>query len=277
MTPLLPEDDPEGFAALVHKVLREHGFDLAQYKPNYLRRRVAVRMRAIGATSYQGYLERMDESEFRLLHDRITIHVTEFFRDAEAFELLRKEVLPALGARLAREGAQEAWAWSAGCSTGEEPYSLAMMMDEALSPLGLAPRILATDIDQAVLEKARRGIYPAKDVRGLKEAWKRRYVHERADDRLEIDGALRRMVSFREHHLLAAPPPKGMDLILCRNVMIYFSKEQHQPLFSAFHKALNPGGILVLGKTESMMGRAREGFSCLSARERVYQRQETAL
>jgi chemotaxis methyl-accepting protein methylase len=181
-----------------------------------------------------------------------------------------------LGRRLAGQGALELRAWSAGCSTGEEAYSLAMLLEEAMPPLGLTPRILATDIDLPVLEKARRGLYPAKDARGLKEGWKCRYIHARDEGCLEIDESLRRRIRFQEHHLLASPPPMGLDLILCRNVMIYFSKDQHQPLFAAFHRALNPGGMLMLGKTESMMGRAREGFACLSARERVYQRQEAA-
>ncbi len=272
------QDEQAQFEALQDKIFADFGFDCRQYKSNYLKRRLAVRMRALGLRDYRDYgkvLDR-DPSEYPKLKDRITINVTEFFRDPEMYSFLEKEVLPALVERKRREAAGRPWtlnAWSAGCSSGEEPYSLGILLAERFR--GAAPgeafRVLATDIDQACLARAREGLYDRKSVEGLSAERGRSFFWPRGEG-LAVSEALRPSLRFQAHDLFSDPAPGKFDLILCRNVMIYFSKDQHQRLFEMFHQALRPLGCLVIGKTETMLGRMRDFFSCLSSRERVYQR-----
>jgi chemotaxis methyl-accepting protein methylase len=274
-----PEEEA-AFEALCKLILKAYGFDFGQYKANYLKRRVAVRMRAVGVKTFGEYhkILEADRGEWDRLHDRITIHVTEFFRDPEAFQYLETSVLPELAASVVARGDKVFRAWSAGCSTGEEVYSLGILLSETLK--GEAARLKlqleATDIDPACLETGRTAHYDLKAIERVKPDWQARWFRRQPGGiRVAVGDALKAVVRFQRHHLMVDPPLAGMDLILCRNVMIYFTRDQHQKVFEAFHRSLNPGGVLVIGKTESMMGKARELFTCLSARERVYRKIET--
>jgi len=267
-TPPGPEED---WTTLLEWVRRSRGFDGRHYKPNYLRRRVAARMRAVGVPSYGKYLERLrsDPSEGDALFARLTIHVTEFFRDPEVYHALVERVLDPLRSG---GGSREMKAWCAGCSTGEEPYSLALCLREwtARHP-GWDFRVLATDIDEASVHAARVGDYPAASVSRLDARRVSRWF-ERTPERVRPLGELKGRIEFRVHDLLGGWPDgwTGFDLVFCRNLLIYLGGAQQQVLYRRFHGAMREGAALVLGKTEALLGKARRLFECIDIPNRIY-------
>lgn len=266
----MPEPSAQDeFRALLDKIYRDTGLDCSRYKENYLKRRIGARMRAVAAESYAAYSRILDsqKEEYAKLKDRITVNVTEFFRDSDVYVYLRETLLPLLLSR-AQEEQRPLFLWSAGCSSGEEPYSLAMLLGE----LGVENySILATDIDELCLAKAKRGHYDAEAVH--------KSVHDNVTRWFKFDGedaqvldSLKSRVHFERHNLFADPPPGAMDLVLCRNVMIYFSRELQQRLLEAFHSALRPGGYFFPGKTETILGPVRSLYTSISVRARAFQR-----
>jgi chemotaxis protein methyltransferase CheR len=273
MLPAPPED--RGFDELKRRLIDMTGWDLGRFKEAYLRRRVATRVRATGSQDWQAYGEllKQDPQELEELRDRLTVNVTEYFRDTDFWAVLESDVLPALLEKAALSPRRELRIWSAGCSSGEEPYSLALLFLKAAQKQakGVRIRILASDIDEGVLARAKEGRYPAEALRLVPEPLRR--------DAFAEDGPgwraapwLRKAVAFRRLDLFSSPPPPGLDLVLCRNVMIYFSRDLQQRLLRAFHQALRPGGYFATGKTETVLGPARGGFQCTSARARIFQR-----
>ena len=266
-------EDEAGFAVLKASLIRITGWDLHRFKDNYLRRRVGARVRALGCQTWADYeaILGKDAGELERLKDRLTVNVTEFLRDSEVWTELSASVLPVLIEQAAKRPLRELRIWSAGCSSGEEPYSLAMLALEAVTASGkdVDVRVLASDLDPLVLERARQGRYPAAAVAALapklRETW-----FDRDGDGVRVKARLRETVSFRPLDLFSSPPPPHLDLLLCRNVMIYFSRELQQRLLRAFHQALRPGGIFVTGKTETVLGPARTVFQCVSARSRIF-------
>lgn len=250
------------------KVEREHGLALSSYKQPCLRRRLAVRMRARGVHGYAAYallLDRMPD-EYDLLLDALTINVTKFFRNPEAFALLRERVVPRLWA-----GAGPVTVWSAGCASGEEPYSIALLFAERarIGALNARLRIDATDLDPGALEALRRAEYPAAAVEHVPPALLERFFTPGPPYRL--DPVLARTVHPLVHDLTREPPPQPpYRLIVCRNVVIYFDRPTQERLFSRFADALAPGGLLMLGKVETMFGPARARFELEEPRERLF-------
>jgi chemotaxis methyl-accepting protein methylase len=268
-------DDLEGFEVLKARLVGLTGWDLNRFKENYLRRRVGTRVRALGCHSWAHYAEVLekDPSELERLRDRLTVNVTEFLRDPDVWEEIRELVLPALLDKAAGRPKRELRIWSAGCSSGEEPYSLAMLSREAARAQGkgVDVRVLASDLDAVVLQRAKDGRYPSAAFThvppALLKAW-----FEPEGDGYRAGPALRSAVNFRILDLFSTPPPPELDLILCRNVMIYFSRDLQQKLLRAFHQALRPGGVFITGKTETVLGPARTVFQSLSARSRIFER-----
>jgi chemotaxis protein methyltransferase CheR len=194
-----------------------------------------------------------DETALRKLKNLLTIKVTEFFRDRAQFELLRTKILPELLTRSNRLNI-----WSAGCSHGGEPYSTAILLDE-LSP-GVQHRILATDIDEPILSRAARGgPYHAPDVANVDGRHVLKYFRKEHDGYYVID-ELRKKVTFRQHDLLRDRFESGFDLIICRNVVIYFSDNAKKGLYGKFNSSLKEGGLLFIGATEALMDAAAMGF-----------------
>ncbi len=230
-------------------------------------------MRSLGIGSYQDYAAQLDllPEEYERLKDRITVNVTEFFRDEDVYAELSRELLPPLVKPPVFR------AWSAGCSSGEEAYSLAMLLARIKSGSpelsATAVSILATDIDEACLARARAAVYPA-EAAAKAAAWKVEGCLEQGPEEgtVRVRDSVKSMVSVQRHNLFADPPPCGFDLVLCRNVMIYFSRDLQQRLLEAFHKALAPGGLFLLGKTETILGPARQLFTSVSARTRAFRR-----
>ncbi len=269
------QEGDRDWQAILEWVLRARGFDGGQYKPNYLKRRVAVRMRTVGAATYGDYrriLER-DPREPDALLKRLTIHVTEFFRDPEVYRALEAKVLPALDSNDQSEtGRRPVRAWCAACSTGEEPYSLAMLLAEwsAACP-GRDFDILATDIDEVSIQTAQNGVYPEAAVASMEPDRVGRWF-TREKGHVRVSGSLARRVRFEVHDLLGTWSDgwTGFDLILCRNLLIYLGAGQQQILYSRFHSVLEPEGFLVLGRTEALLGRARRLYECVDIPNRFY-------
>jgi chemotaxis protein methyltransferase CheR len=261
------------FTALTVKIAADRGFGCASYKDKCLRRRIAVRMRARGVNTYAEYARVLDndQAEYDKLLDALTINVTKLFRNWETYTVLRDRVVPAL------------WAlpdpvlnvWSAGCSSGEEPYSLAALFHEHADRQGLGAlaerrvRVLGSDIDARSLQAAERGTFEESDFSETPPVLRQRYFAAEAP--FTIAPEVRRMVRFERRDLLAeAPPPGPHHLVCCRNVLIYFDRETQERLFQKFRDALAPTGFLVLGKVETLLGAARTRFAAVDGRERIF-------
>ncbi|HVZ81977.1 MAG TPA: protein-glutamate O-methyltransferase CheR [bacterium] len=262
------QEDPF-FRRILELLLRSKGFDGNHYKPNYIKRRIAVRMRAMEKGSFSEYyhLLQRDPKEMGRLLERLTIHVTEFFRDPEVFRSLRQTVLPLFAGNVNKN----IRVWCAGCSTGEEPYSLAILLQEWAPPLGMGFGILGTDIDPVSVRTAERAEYPVESVAKLpRDQVARWFVKE--GGHLRIARELRQKVQFRTHDLLGpwGPSMNEFQMIFCRNMLIYLTAVQQQGIYEGFHKALAPGGYLVLGLTETLLGPSRRFFKCVDIRHRIY-------
>jgi chemotaxis methyl-accepting protein methylase len=270
MTPMSPVED--GFVALTGKISRERGFGCASYKEKCLRRRIAVRMRARGVHTYADYARVLDGDprEYDLLLDALTINVTKFFRNWETFAAVERDVVPALFAR----DESRLRVWSAGCSSGEEPYSLAMLFHRWAGAAGkriARVSVLGTDIDRASLDAATLGHYAEHAFADTPPALRRRYFSLTAP--FSVAPEIRELVRFQRHDLLRDPPPEQpLHLVVCRNVVIYFDRATQEELFLRFHAALLPGAFLVLGKVETLLGASRSLFAPVDGRERIFRR-----
>jgi chemotaxis protein methyltransferase CheR len=271
---MISPDEPD-FVDLTRKISREVGLSLDAYKDKCLRRRIAVRMRASGVHSYieyQALLDR-DPQEYERLKDAITINVTRFYRNTETWDQVRSRLVPEICA----DAQGPIRAWSAGCSSGEEPYTLAVLIAEHLDAQGRPDQmglvtIDATDIDRQCLDRARTARYGRDALADVPAELVERYF-EPAGDEYRVVERVRNRVWVRDSDLCSEPPPaRHYQLILCRNVVIYFGRDTQERVFKRFAEALAPGGFLVLGKVESLFGPARDRLTLVNPRERIYRR-----
>jgi len=262
------------FEELTRKISRDRGFACASYKEKCLRRRIAVRMRARSVHTYADYARVLDSdsAEYDRLLDALTINVTKLFRNWSMYEVLAELVVPALW----NAGAAPIHVWAAGCSSGEEPYSLAVLFHRYAAAHGLSRLdrvdVLGTDIDRASLIAAERGVFPESGFEETPAELRERYFS--AQPPFTIAPAIRQHVRFQRRDLLDEFPTAsgGFQLITCRNVLIYFDRDTQERLLLRFHEALAPGGFLVLGKVETLLGPVRSRFAAIDARERIFRR-----
>jgi chemotaxis methyl-accepting protein methylase len=260
---------------LVLQIERDRGIDLSQYRESYVQRRLATRMRALGLTTYREYCAYLTAkpTEYARLLNALTVNVTDFFRDPPVWEIIRGEVIPSILAAKAALGHHAVRAWSAGCATGEEPYSMVMAFLAATGPRPdhMLLSVTATDLDPIALKTAERAEYDIAKIDHIPAADRSRFVT--TDERhFRIVPEVTQQVRFRTLDLFADEPPMALDLVLCRNVFIYFTREQQERVTAVFHRALARGGYLVLGRTEKMATLAGKGFEPVSGRERVYRK-----
>jgi two-component system CheB/CheR fusion protein len=252
-----PSASEEQFEALLDFIRRNRGFDFTGYKRPSLARRIERRMQTVGITGYGDYLDHLagNPDEFAALFDTILINVTSFFRDAPAWDFVAAEVLPRLLDDKTPD--ERIRVWSVGCATGEEAYTIAILLAEALGEDGYRERvkIYATDVDDGALGQGRRASYGSKEVAPVPEQLRSRYF-ERARDRYFFRADLRRSVIFGRHDLIQDPPISRIDLLVARNTLMYFSPETQAQVLASFHFALNPGGYLFLGKSEMLVTRS---------------------
>jgi len=246
--------EDEDFARFVSNVKRLTSIDLSQYKENQMRRRLTTLRLKHGFRSFDEYfaalsLEARLRNEFL---DRMTINVSEFWRNPNRWQVLKDRFLPDMLRATPRLNI-----WSAACSTGEEPYTLAMILD-ALGALDKST-VLATDIDDGVLAKAKEGVYLERSLRDVPAEFKSKYFVPE-DGAFRIDGKLKKAIKLQKQNLLLDSFGSNFDLIVCRNVMIYFTEEAKHVLYGKFARALKPGGLLFVGSTEQIFSPGQYGM-----------------
>jgi len=231
--------------------------DLLQYRPAQMERRLRSFARRAGHADLDGYLAalRRDVAARGAFLDHMTINVSELFRNPERFAELEARFLPELVARASGRGLR---VWSAGCSYGAEAYTLAILLQEAAP--GLVHDLVATDIDRTVLARAREGVFSEHEIQNVSPRRRRRWFAERPGGGWQATPELRAMVRFARLDLLKDPYPRARDLVLCRNVVIYFTDAAKQRIHERFFEALRPGGVLFVGSTERVNDAARLGW-----------------
>lgn len=257
----MPEQDFERFRRLIHETA---GISLGEGKKDLLRARLGKIMRSRGIRSYRDYFRLIlhdgTGGEIARLLDAVSTNLTFFFREADHFHFLRDTVIPEIRKTRAEKGGGRIRGWSAGCSTGEEPYSIAICLTEMLGEgESWDARLLATDLSTRVVSIARIGLYGKERLRGLsREQVARHFRREDGGSGKEmyrIAPAVQRMVTFGRLNLLDSYPFRGpFDFLFCRNVMIYFDRKTQETLIGRFHDYLVPGGYLFIGHSESLTG-----------------------
>ena len=244
--------DYEYFKAEVYKLTT---IDLNMYKERQMKRRIDTLIDRNRIKGYDEYIKAIknDKNLFDEFVNYLTINVSEFYRNPEQWKLLDKDIYPMLKERFKKP----LKIWSAACSTGEEPYSLVMSLSKhyPLSDI----EIQATDIDLQVMEKAKKGLYMEKSIAAVPEEMKKKYFKQ-VNLSVQVDDEIKKRVKFRQHNLLRDSYIKDCDMIVCRNVLIYFTDEAKDEIFQKFYDCLKPGGILFIGSTEQIMNYKEVGF-----------------
>src|SRR3954451_12360779 len=266
------DGDSEALQELLDYLKLSRGFDFNGYKKTTLSRRIEKRVASVGASSfaeYQDYLE-VNPREFTELFNTILINVTSFFRDAPAWEHLAEEIVPSLLNQLGPDG--QVRVWSAGCASGEEPYTAAIVMAEAMGEEEFKSRvkIYATDLDDDALAAARHGVYTNEQLKAVPEPLVDKYF-EPSTRGLAFRPDLRRAVIFGRNDLVADAPISRIDLLICRNVLMYFPPEAQSRILERFNFALNEKGYLFLGKSEMLITHG-ELFAPYSLKWRVFRK-----
>jgi two-component system, chemotaxis family, CheB/CheR fusion protein len=248
--------DPE-FEALLRYIQESRGMDFRGYKRTSLRRRITLRMEALGAEDFAAYRSRLEAqpAEFEDLLNTVLINVTSFFRDAEAWAVLRDEVVPAIIAQ--GDSDRPIRVWSVGCASGEEPYSIAMLFAEAMGLADFCRRvkIYATDLDEEALKTARIATYAPREVEGVPADLLEKYF-ERTNNHYVFERELRKCVIFGRHNVVHDAPISRIDLLTCRNLLIYLEADTQSIVLPRLHYALTRDGYLFLGKAETQLARS---------------------
>ncbi|MBR2569317.1 MAG: protein-glutamate O-methyltransferase CheR [Paenibacillus sp.] len=251
------EEETRDYVAFIERIKKKSGIDLAQYKEAQMRRRLNTLRMKLGFETFAAFADAMNK-DVQIYHeflDRMTINVSEFWRNPSRWHTLKDQIIPEL-----LKDSKRLKCWSAACSTGEEPYSLAMILDDA----GLLTQstIIATDIDDNVLARAKEGLYLERSFKDVPPPFKTRYASQ-SGEMLRIQDQLKRGIQFRKHNLLTDAFDTQHDLIICRNVMIYFTEEAKQELYMRFSQALRPGGVLFVGSTEQIFNPSQYNLESL--------------
>ncbi len=273
------EDDRE-FKFLLNKIKMNRNIDFSQYRPQVLKRRIQHRLHLAGCATYWDYilLLNRDPQEYDRLIESLTIKVSEFFRDPQVFEILGDTVIPEIISQKKTHGNKSIRAWSCGAAFGQEAYSMAILFCEILGR-GLNDfyiKILATDIDKDALEKAPWGSYDRGGLDKMAAHLLFKYFTRFQDgnvDRYTVSDRVRFLVTFNLHDVISDKVISGMDLVLCRNLLIYFQKELQKKALLNLYNSLNPGGFLILGKTETISPQMTDYFEVIDLRERIYRKQ----
>ncbi len=254
---------------LVLDFLSKKKINFQAYKENYFLRRLHIRMRKVKTPSYIQYQKFLEKNPGELISlvDCLSVNVTRFFRDKELFDVLENEFLPNL-----LNKPEQVRIWSAGCAIGPEPYSIAMMIKRIDRNSKGDFHILATDISQDFLKKAKEGRFTKECLTEMNQLDIHGFFSLTKSKKYELSPQIRNLVTFKKHDLRTPPPAKMFDLIMCRNVLIYFSKPQSISLFQRFHSVLKTYGYLVLGKCELLPKEVKDKFEVVDAHNRIYQR-----
>lgn len=244
--------DYEYFIREVEKLTQ---IDLSAYKQNQMKRRIDALISKHKIDGYEPYVKvlKTDKVKYDEFVDYITINVSEFYRNPEQWKFLSEKVFP----ELVKDFGQTLKIWSAACSTGDEPYSLVMALSDFV-PLNRI-QIMATDINDQVIEKAKIGLYSEKSIASVPEAKKKEFFTKNGNF-YQISDKVKKCVTFKQHNLLKDPYPTGMHLIVCRNVLIYFTEEAKDEIFEKYFRSLADNGVLFIGSTEQIMKYREIGY-----------------
>ncbi len=270
------QDKEQAYHLLMKQIKDDRGVDFSHYRDRVLKRRIALRMRAKNVRTYSEYLQVLTHNpeEYENLFDVLTINVSSFFRDKPVWDKLKRDVFPALiKKKLKEHGVKKIRIWSAGCSHGEEAYSLAIMLYELLekAPEKIKLEIYGSDIDKECLKQAKLGQYDKDSVKGLSPFLLRHYFIP-INDKYQVVPHVKELVQFKERNLIHDPSFPDIDMVTCRNVFIYFNRSLQEYLIMKYHKALVEGGYFVMGTSENLLGEARQVFSGVDSGYRIYQK-----
>lgn len=271
----LPED--ELFNQVKRHLLKSRGVDLSGYSPSFVGRAIRKRISRSDVSDYVSYVKLLmrSETETNELLNALSINVTEFFRDRGAFDSFQAKVLrPLLQGKIAGGGGILR-IWSAGCATGQETYTVMMCLAEEVKkhrgqqlPL---MSVLGTDISAQAIAKAKRGVYSEEEVKGVPDKYLADYFVKK-HDKYEFSEELRKRMRFARENLLVAPSYKFFDAVVCRNVLIYFSRPMHDTVMRHLHEALRVDGYLMLGRTEALVGQMKNKFDVVDQENRILRR-----
>ncbi|AYE35941.1 chemotaxis protein CheR [Borrelia turcica IST7] len=253
---------PNELNRLIKIVYNNFGINLSEKKKLLIESRLSSTIKAKNFSNFTEYINYLENNTSQIslieLVDKISTNHTYFFREPNHFEFLEKKLLPKMINQMSQSGEKEIRIWSAGCSSGEEPYTIAMIINEHISnnKIHLNTKILATDISITVLKEASKGIYPGDRVKTLPKHLKLKYLNQLKNDKFEVKDTLKRMVQFKKLNLMDEyfPFKKKFDLIFCRNVMIYFDEETRNLLAEKFNKCLKDECYLLIGHSETIRG-----------------------
>jgi len=268
------EDRQKAFKLLLNKILEDRGLDFRHYREEVLKRRLALRMRLNKAESYAGYLRLLinKPEEYEKLFEILCINVSEFFRDPDIWLSLRNILENLLRQKIKEKGPLRIW--SAGCANGEEPYSVAILVKEILKKLNApkyAPEIFATDIDRQSLKMAENAEYVKESLKNINEELLKNYF-TLLDGRYRIKPEIKNMVKLQYLDLISQENINDTDIVLCRNVFIYFTRSLQEQLLMKFYKSLRTNGYLVMGKVETMWGEIKEIFDEADIKARIFRK-----
>ncbi|MDO4799874.1 MAG: protein-glutamate O-methyltransferase CheR [Bacillota bacterium] len=244
----------EGYEKFKSRILLKTGLDLNLYKERQMKRRIESLISRQNIAGYEEYYRHIDTNQdaFNEFINFLTINVSEFYRNVQQWEILVDTIFPEL-----LKGKRTLKIWSAACSTGEEPYSLVMALSN-LVPLRDI-KIFACDFDEAAMARAKLGVYSPKSIQNVPKEFQTKYF-DAVGTSFKIKDEIKRCVEFKKMDLLKDRYPTGYDLIVCRNVMIYFTEEAKDEMYRKFHASLSPGGYFFVGSTEQIIQPARFGF-----------------
>ncbi len=245
----------EQLGKVISFISKKKGIDLCSYRQSFIFRHLRSRMIDLKISGYLDYITYLknNSQEIDIFLDDLSINVTHFFRDPEVFIKFQKGPLAELISRKTKNNLNLIRLWSAACASGQEPYSLAIMMCETLGERSdFVVKIWATDVDRDALEKARIGEYEEKDLKEVSKKMLEKYFQPGYNGKYSVKDEIKKMVRFEKHNLISDPGLKFIDIIFCRNVMIYFTREQQELLFGKFYESLNSEGLLVTAKVESI-------------------------
>ena len=260
---------------LVRLVQEKCGMDFMKYRPACIGRRISYRMVMVGCRNMDEYIAYVNShpAEIERLLDVVTIHKTGFFRDLDVFDALLKDVFPGIIEGKLTSGDKVIRVWSAGCSTGEETYSITIHLIRLLQTekLDIRVEVFGTDISEESCRVAMRGVYPICKLQEVTRHIKRCYF-EMNDEYCRVHPDVMRLVKFSVHDLFSKPPFSMLDLVVCRNVLIHFDQSVRNDVLSNFYSSLKNGGVLILGKSEAVTGSALKLYEAVNPRNRIYRK-----
>lgn len=252
--------DDKDWELFKQKLNARTGIDLHLYKEPQMRRRIGNLVQRADMNSFVAYFDKVSQNkeDFASFIEYLTINVSEFFRNPDKFDILETDVFPMLLKKSPKLNI-----WSAGCSIGAEPYTIAIILKE-LTP-NVKHRILASDLDVEILAKAKKGIYTENEIKAMRPDRKAKYFVKTPDGKFAIKPEIKSLVEFKQHNLLKDPYEKNFQLIINRNVVIYFTEDAKTQMYTGFFNSLVPGGILFVGATEAILNYRQIGFATYKA------------